>query len=335
MIRLTTIFLFCLLACDHSQAARLTLLNGDSLQGDLLGIEGNTLRWQSPMLGELKVPLNKVESFNSDTLVKIQGRKDACSITLVTDGVMHYSCSEEQGNKVDLLAVDQVEPFEKFYTQDIDINGSLAVAGVLSRGNKEEDDWDVAAKLGAEHGDYRHEADFKYDNTDKLLQSEQTEDYKLAYQLDWFFKERWFLYSDVSTEMLESKNIDQRYGLGLGVGYQWFKRQDLSLALESGLNLQNEEQTGAAEAEERLNWQWALQLDYRLPFSATLFHKHKLSYSMQMAEDWEIDSETGLKVPLGYGLSSDLKFQYDFDNMPAEGAKRKDTRLTVGVAYQW
>lgn len=334
MTRLLIFLLFCTFSAGGF-SARLTLMNGDSLQGDLLGIEGNTLRWQSPMLGDLSIPLNKVESFNSDTLVKIQGREDACSIVSVTDGVMSYSCSKSQENTVDLLAVDQVEPFESFYTQGLDISGKLAIAGVLSRGNKEEDDWDVAAKLGAEHGDYRHEADFKYDNTDKLVQSEQTEDYKLAYQLDWFFKERWFLYSDVSTEMLESKNIDQRHGLGLGVGYQWFKRQDLSLALESGLNLQSEEQTGNASAEERVNWQWALQLDYRLPFSATLFHKHQLSYSMQMAEDWELDTETGLKVPLGYGLSSDLKFQYDFDNLPAEGAKRKDTRLTVGVAYQW
>lgn len=334
MTRLTSIFLLFLLA-TQTLAARLTLMNGDSLQGDLLGIEGNTLRWQSPMLGELSIPLSKVESFNSDTLVKIQGRDDACSIILVSEGEMHYSCSQSQGNKMDLLAVDQVEPFEQFYTQDLDISGSLSVAGVLSRGNKEEDDWDVSAKVGAEHGDYRHEADFKYDNTDKLLQSQQTEDYKLGYQLDWFFKERWFLYTDVTTEMLESKNIDQRHGLGLGVGYQWFKRQDLSLALESGLNLQNEEQTGSVNTEERLNWQWALQLNYRLPFSATLFHKHQLSYSMQLAEDWELDTETGLKVPLGYGLSSDVKFQYDFDNLPAEGAKRKDTRLTVGVAYQW
>lgn len=334
MTRLLIFLLFCTLSAG-SLSARLTLMNGDSLQGDLLGIEGNTLRWQSPMLGDLSIPLNKVESFNSDTLVKIQGRDDACSIVSVSEGVMSYSCSKSQGNKVDLLAVDQVEPFESFYTQGIDISGSLAVAGVLSRGNKEEDDWDVAAKLGAEHGDYRHEADFKYDNTNRLIQSQQTEDYKLAYQLDWFFKERWFLYSDVSTEMLESKNIDQRHGLGLGVGYQWFKRQDLSLALESGLNLQSEEQAGSASAEERLNWQWALQLDYRLPFSATLFHKHQLSYSMQTIEDWELDTETGLKVPLGYGLSSDIKFQYDFDNLPAQGAKREDTRLTVGVAYQW
>lgn len=334
MIRLI-IVLFSYLLCLNSQAARLTLLNGDSLQGDLLGIEGATLRWQSSMLGELKIPLGKVESFSSDTLVKIQGQKEACSISNVQNGVMYYSCTGAQSNTVDLLAVDQVEPYEAFYVRPLDISGNLAVAGVLSRGNKEEDDWDVAAKVGAEHGDYRHQADFKYDNTDKLAQAEQTEDYKLAYQLDWFFKEQWFLYSDVSTEMLESKNIDQRYGLGLGVGYQWFKRQDLSLALESGINLQNEEQAGAQTEEERLNWQWALQLDYRLPFSATLFHKHQLSYSMQMAEDWELDTETGLKIPLGYGLSSDLKFKYDFDNLPAEGAKRKDTRLTVGVAYQW
>ncbi|MCV6615212.1 MAG: DUF481 domain-containing protein [Cellvibrionaceae bacterium] len=324
------------LVCSQSLwAGRVVLNNGDSLQGELLGIEAQKLRWRSPVLGELSIELDKIDSFNSSTLVKISGHQGPCTVLGVEAKQLSYSCEDNGHNLTELSALQAITPYEDHFNAGVELNAKLGLAGVLSRGNKDEDDWDLNGQLEAKHGDYRHQAGFNYDYTDKLAQAARIEDYKLDYQLDWFFKERWFLYGDISHEMLESKNIDQRSGLGLGVGYQVYQRQDLSLALETGLNGRRERQRNVEDSDQHLNWQWALNLKWQLLERATLFHKQKLSYSLQTSEDWELDTQTGLDIPLGYGLSTALSFDYDYDQLPAQGAQKKDTRLTIGLAYQW
>jgi hypothetical protein len=321
-----------------ANAEELILNNGDRVQGSLVRLESGTLQWQSENFGLLSIGTEKVKTFDSALLVKISGHDGPCAIWFNEGKQLRYSCADSSDKDLQVSTVAVIEPYQQFIQRGVEVGGRVGFAGVMSRGNKEEDDWDLDVALQAKHDDYRHNVEAHYDNTNKLSQASNTEDYKLGYQLDWFFQEQWFLYGDVNTAVEESKNIDSRQSVGLGFGYQVFQRQRASLSLESGLSYIDERQSGAVIPEhsgERLNWQWRLDLKYELPFSTALFHKHTLNYSLQQGDDWELVTETGLHFPLGVGLSSDLKLKYGYDNLPAFGAQRKDSTLVVGLGYQW
>jgi len=318
-------------------AGELMLNNGDQLGGELIRLEGSTLHWRSDSFGDLKIDVSKVKAFDTPSLVKISGHDGPCAIWFNQGQQLRYSCADNSTKNIQVSTVELIEPYDEFSQRGLELSGNVGFSGVMSRGNKEEDDWDLDVLTQLRHDDYRHSIGLIYDNTNKLAQAENTEDYKLYYQLDWFFREQWFLYGDINTSMLESKNIEARHGLGVGFGYQLWQRQDASLSFESGFSYIDERQNNQAsnDSSERVNWQWSIDFKYQLPFETDLYHKHQLNYSLQQGDDWELVTETGLHFPLGFGLSSDLKFKYDYDNLPAAGAKRKDSSVSVGLGYQW
>lgn len=333
----STLLLSGLILAPLAHSEELILNNGDRIQGQLIRLENGSLHWQSDNFGALEISTSKVKTFNSKQLVKISGHSGPCAIWFNLGEQLRYSCADQDEDDIQVSTVAVIEPYQEFSQRGIELSGKVGFAGVMSRGNKEEDDWDLNVALQAQHGDYRHNVEAHYDNTSKLSQNYNTEDYKLEYQLDWFFQEQWFLYGDINTAMEESKNIESRQGAGMGFGYQVLQQQSASLSLETGFSYIDEQQQNsvADNSGERLNWQWRLDLKYQLPFSTALFHKHTLNYSLQDSQDWEMVTETGLHFPLGVGLSSDIKLKYGYDNLPAAGAQHKDSTVVVGLGYQW
>ena len=52
-------------------------------------------------------------------------------------------------------------------------------------------------------------------------------------------------------------------------------------------------------------------------------------------DNWQLNTDTGFLMPIYGGIFGELKHVYDYDNQPQQDTKKLDTRVTVGVGYQW
>ncbi len=324
-------------------AGEVVLKNGDRLQGDLVKIQGETLVWASESFGNVDILKSKIADIRIDETVKFRGETRACTVNGISDEMLHYQCEDAPAESVSLLTVESVQPYAKALAEIVDYSGKFALAGVFSSGNEKDEDWDISAEVSFRQDDLRHRlgADYESDSSDGAPADEQ---YQLAYRLDWFFDERWYLYNDVELGADEPKRIDQYLEYGIGVGVQVWEVTDSALAVEAGLDWLSEDYDPTEDdllspdwesSNERASLRLASDFRYALPFNTNLVLASEYLYSLEDSEDWSAGADLGLSVPIASGLFSEYKLEYDYDNLPSGGAKKKDTKITIGIGYQW
>ncbi|NHN38087.1 DUF481 domain-containing protein [Pseudomaricurvus alcaniphilus] len=332
----STLMLACFLFSAAASAGELLLTNGDRLEGNLVLIDKTTVTWKSTVFGNLTVGKNRVANLKLDKPVVIQGQRDPCVVEGMTDYFLAYRCGKSTYiQRTELLTLASVEPYVEDKDKTYEYNGAMSVAGVLSRGNKVEDDLDVDAIATFRHGNFRHINEIDYEALSRN-DLPALEDYELSYRLDWFFDEKWFWYNALGMGMEESKNIKERYEYGTGLGVQMWENINSALALESGIDFVKERyEQVVSDDKEAAAWRFATRFRHKLPFNMALVHSNEVLYSLEDSGDWELSADVGISLPLGPGLFSEYKIEYDYDNQPAEGTKRDDTKLTIGIGYKW
>ncbi|TQV79480.1 DUF481 domain-containing protein [Exilibacterium tricleocarpae] len=322
-------------------AGVLVLKNGDRLQGDLVKLEDEKITWKSDSFGTLSIAQDRVESLSTTTLVKMDGHSEPCAVVGARGEELQFSCADHSSGRVPLAALERLLPYEDHFNGAHTYRGKLSVAGTHTRGNRREEDWEVDSEVEFRRGDMRHMFGVEFESESTNDEAAE-EEFDFTYGLSWFFQERWFLVNDLGLGMDESKNIDERYAFGSGLGYQFWETDRKTLSLESGVSYLKElfnrspgDSEGFERESSRVTWRWATNFRYKLPLSASLVHKNELFYSFEDSGDWEFDSDTGLNVPLGAGLFSEFKVEYDYDNMPQQDERKSDTKLSVGVGYVW
>ncbi len=328
-------------------AAQLVLTNGDKLQGTLVSVDGTSLVWKSDSFGELTIKKEKVASFSTVKKVKIQGVRQPCLIDGMDGYHLNYRCGEDdriEAHSKQLMALDSIVPYVEFQDNGPQIAGKLSLKGAFERGNTIQDDVDVDGRTSYRDGDWRHVGTLDYDS-ESTNDDPAIEDYDVNYRLDWFVSEQWFYYNEVGVGQEEAVNVDERYTYSTGAGVQLWEDPNSALSFENGLLYKKElldptplDLTDPHWDSRTEVWynRFATNFRYRLPFSAVFFHTNEVLYSLRDSQDWEFSADFGLSVPLGLGLFSEYKFEYDYDHLPSSpDAEKEDTKFTFGLGYEW
>lgn len=335
--------LLTLLISSTSFAGEIILNNGDWIKGDLKRLQDDIIYWQSENFGELTIDKNKVLQLRTDTYMKVNGHDLPCRVRGMDEGRLMYDCADGDKVKMSLLSVDSLQPYAEYAAGAYDYEGKVAVSGTHSRGNKVEEDWDVASEVKFRRGEYRHVMTLDYES-ESSDDDPVDEEYDVKYRLDWFFDESWFWYNEAGIGADDSKNIDESYLLGTGLGHQVWESHRGGLALELGVEYikelfnPDEEQELDPTFDSKLDQtllRFATDFSYQFPLSLKFIHNHELLYSVDNSDDWRFASDTGFNVPLGKGLFSEFMLEYDYDNDPQAENRREDTKFKVGVGYEW
>ncbi|WP_439135016.1 DUF481 domain-containing protein [Pseudomaricurvus sp.] len=332
---------------SQPKTTELLLTNGDRIKGTLVSVNTSSVIWSSESFGELTIPKEKVANFNTAKKVKIQGVEDPCVVDGMDGYYLNYTCGkdgeESEVHSIALVALDSIVPVATRADQPRS-TGKISLSGTFQRGNTVEDDLEADGTTSYRHGDWRHTGvlDYDSDSTDDVPADV---DYDLTYRLDRFVSERWYWYNELGYGQEESKNVDERYIYGMGAGVQLWEDPNSALAFENGLEYKKEllDPTDAdllnadwASRTEVVYYRFSTDFRYKLPFSAEFFHTNEVLYSLQDSENWELSADFGLSVPLGVGLFSEYKFEYDYDNQPSSPeADKEDTKWTIGIGYNW
>ncbi|MYM64724.1 YdiY family protein [Pseudomaricurvus sp. HS19] len=344
MIRVVAAAALSVAVAQAAYSGELVLANGDRIEGELVSMDNGTITWKSPSFGEVTVPKEKVVNMTTGTQFKVLGNKEPCDLLGMSDNRLNYKCGDGPVEAGDLLALHDMVAFTDYAADSGYVyKGKLSVAASFERGNTVEDDIDAAAGISFRKQDIRHRLDMSYSG-ESSDEAPLDEEYDVRYRFDYFFDEFWYWYNQARWEASEPDNISDRYTLGTGLGVQLWENARSAFALESGVDYIKEYLDGTEAdrldplwnaKDEHMGWRLASDFRHKLPYKIELFNVNEFLQSLEDQDDWEVSADLGVTMPLGPGLFTEWKYEYDYDNQPAIGAGREDRKFTIGVNYQW
>ncbi|MEH6528846.1 MAG: DUF481 domain-containing protein, partial [Porticoccus sp.] len=310
----------------------ITLHNGDIFHGELSTINKGSIIWMSDTLGELRLPKEKVEHFSSSTILHTvksdANNAENCSLKMseTIDGI----CEKGQLSGLqlnELVATSPPPPLAPF-------GGQVKLNTSRKSGNSDSMDFDFEALLKWNQEEFRHEAEFIAE-IDKAEGNVVDENYKANYQLNYDFNDLWFSYGRFDYDKDRFSAIDEQYEIGAGLGRRIYLKNQLNLNLQLGPSYLITKNPNT-DTEKDLASRWALKLDWPIPDSdITFFHNQELLWLIEDADDNQLETSTGIKIPLFGGMFSEIRYDFDYVGEPDNGQKHADDEWVVSVGYTW
>lgn len=341
---LKTAPLLLLAQLGHSEVLELT--SGDIINGELITIKEETIEWESPSLGDLTIDKDQIHSLNTKQELKFAGYDSPCIIHDLSKGTVYYQCGQAFSS-ISFLTLNSVAPFASAKQITDYSRGNLTLSGEDSDGNDINSDWTLEATYEKRKGDWRHRPSFRFNqnsetNDDIKVSNEQA---LLRYGINWFFRPNWFWTFDTQAEQDEKKELELRTENGFGMGYQFWQTKDSALSTELGVKFVEEQFEDivlddgsfieSPESNEYSSLSWTVNAFHSLHKGFLFSYEHKIDSSLENSEDWQAEIRAGLSITMGYGLSTELLSEWDYDNTPNEDLDKLDRKTSVGISYRW
>ena len=227
-------------------------------------------------------------------------------------------------------------------------HGSIVGAYNASRGNTHEDNWSVLANLKRkwELDRVNFDLGYYYSETGKSGGDRQktTDRWEIEGQHDHFWLAALYHYENIKWERDMITLLENRYRVGLGLGYQWLDgvveehTGKWSFNQEAGLNWVREEYEKQDTKEEGFA---AVRYAHHLTFVPCGFEKTEFFHNLEVlpeVDDWDkylAKTNLGLSTALVYDFTFNARVEWDYDSQPAAGRKKDDLRYILGLGYKW
>ena len=322
------------LAAGPVAADTVTLKNGDRLSGTVVKMEAATLWLETAYAGTLKLPWAEVEQIETDAPVRLKLDDSAVFNTrLQTAAERELSVQPGGVGAPAPLSLDRIVAINPPRQPDRTVlSGRAALGGSVARGNTDADTLHLDGELVARNPTQRVTLDGEL-NEASQGGVDTVSNWRVGLKADHFLAERIYVYANTRFDHDAQADLDLRSTLGVGVGRQFVERDDLKFSLEGGLSLVHEDYSVAPDerfpgARAALRYEQGFW-DNRL----RVFHGSDLLLSLETIEDYLLQTRTGVRVPMGNGLSLGAQVNLDYDAVPAAGKDSTDTALLFKLDY--
>ncbi len=301
--------------------------NGDKISGKIVSVSEDVVTIETLTLGDLSIDLDKIESVNTDQNLGVFG-SNKTYLEEKTDFTTLEPAAGDEGDR------NYVGEFING-TLGIESEGYLRLGATLQEGNTETKGVNFEGHLDTDLDDVnrvRIDGEYHYEEDD----GDVTEDNRsIDLMHDYFVSPKWFVNSNLGFKTDKEAELELQTTVGVGLGYQMYDFDDLSLSFTLGPSYLSEEFENG-NTEESVAGRWALDYDQKF-YDGFLkaFHNHEILQSMDDTENFQLESKTGLSVPITDHFSGILQVDYDFDNAPAAGSEREDTTYSLKLGYEW
>ena len=338
----TTLMIGAALLAGVAFADKLTLKSGSFLTGKAGLIQNGKLAFKSDDLGELKVDIANIKELDvsQSHVVQYADNTTEEKVLTVRDGAI---CTDK-GEKLDMTNVKATDPVaEKWH-------GSVNVAFNAARGNTYANSGSVLANANRRWEKDRLNVDFVYyynENGQLGKESEKTEDrWDIEGKHDHFWLPKVYNYENLKYERDVIQQLNARYRVGLGGGYQWLEKTVFASTgkwnfnQELGVNWIKEEYEGIAEDAKDGGFcalRYGHHFGYIPKWAETLefFHTFEILPEVDEWEKFLAKADVGLTTKLIYNFDLIAKIEWDYNTKPAQDRKKEDLRYIVGVGYKW
>jgi putative salt-induced outer membrane protein YdiY len=324
--------LLVLLAVAGARGDEVILKNGDKINGTVGEVTGDSMKFTSPVLGDLTIKLSNVQSYTTDhpATVRLKSGQTITSPIVQADAAQIVT----QPHIVTLLsAVKSINPPPEAWT------GAVVVNGALARGNTNTATLGASANAVLRRDDpffndrFTLGGDYNYGNTGRGSQKTTTTDNADAlFKYDRFFTPRFYGYGDIGYNHDRVANLDVRVTPGLGVGYQWLEKPSLNFSTEGGATYVYEDFSNDGN-DQKEDFRAAYHLDSQLNPKVKLFHDTEYLAAAADPSDYLLNSDVGIRADLVKNFFAQFKVVYKRNDRPAPDALKDDLAFLLGVGW--
>ena len=312
--------------------------SGSRLGGTVVRIVGDEITFKSDDVGEVKIKGDKVASIETKapSTVQYQDKTTEQGVVAMKDGA--YTLT---GKPLDMKRVKAVNPEAEAW------HGAVNFSGTAARGNTTSEKVALTANATRRWDKDRYTGNFGYyfaQNGTTRDNKEKTEDrIELDSQFDHFWANKVYSYLNGKYERDGINDLQYRYRVGLGMGYQWLEgyTHDLtgkwSFNQEAGVTYIKEKYEHQAD-DDRCTVRYAHHLSWSPRWVSGLAFTHNLEYLPDVsdwADSYLIDADVGFTYALSAAWQLMGKIDWDYNSNPGDGTKSSDFRYMLGLGYKW
>ena len=325
-------------AAMTASADLLVFKSGSRLVGKVDRIEGGEIKFTSDDVGSISVKQDKVASLTTEAnnTILYADKTTEEAVVCMTNG--QYTAS---GKSLDMANVKAVNPEPEAW------HGSVNLSASAARGNTVSENVSLLADLKRRWENDRFTADggYYFAQSGKGKENkEKTEDrIDIGSQWDHFWVSKLYSYLNGRFERDGINDLQYRYRLGTGLGYQWLENQVFestgkwSFNQEVGLTYIKEKYEHVKD-DDRLAFRYAHHLEWVPRWADKLAFTHNFEYLPDI-DDWSdtylIDTDAGFTFALIGAWQLIGRVEWDYNSNPGPSTKSSDIRYLLGLGYKW
>jgi putative salt-induced outer membrane protein YdiY len=312
--------------------------NGDRLTGKILSAEAGKLKIKTTFAGEVTVEMKDVKTFTTDEPITLKLKdgnviQDKVTAATTQNSVETVGSGAVAAQDVDLTLVEKINPPPVKWT------GSLVAGAMISRGNTESEAYNFSfdATRRADKDRLIFGAGYYFGrqrDPDTGVESTTTDNWFLQGEYDYFFTKKWYGYVNARAERDHIADLELRFTPGVGVGYQWVESDAFNFRTEAGVSWVYEDYT-TGDNDNHVAARLAYHVDKKINDQVKLFHNLEYLPSLERADDFNINTDAGLRATLIGKLFGEAKVEWEYDATPAPGADKSDLRFVLGVGWNF
>lgn len=344
-LRLSIIFLWLFLVCGPAPGRAVDVLkmkNGDRLTGEVKRVAGEKVFLKTDYAGTIQIDWLKLEGFSSDRRFEVEverGGKYRGKLVLaegkLTVATAKATVSVEKDRVVGLAPKAEKERVSLWRQ----VEGTLDLGYNLTRGHSRLHQSSLLAKAEFDRGHYKVSGDLssilsQQDDTDPT--SRQT----ARFRLDRLNNPRHFHFALGAFERNDRQRLNYRTLLGGGLGWTLIRNNKAELSLIGGLTFTGERfrrdegvaaPPGARSGEGLAGIEWKVDLFDWIEFTSKLTTHPNL----RDAEDYRLEYDGAMRVPLSKHLSWSLSFYDRYAHRPLVRVQRNDFGLVSAFGFHF
>ncbi|KPX45536.1 DUF481 domain-containing protein [Pseudomonas syringae pv. tagetis] len=311
------------------------LKNGDRLTGTIKVFDGGKLLLQTEYGGAIPLDWKQVKTLQSDQplLVKQDEHTGEVSKSLqAADDGKVVLANGDAPKTVELASIHQIIKPKPVIT-DLVWKGNIDAALDFQQAENDTNDYNVAFKTSARHGQWRHNAkgDYNRETTDDVV---GTDNWSAEYSLDRFLTEKFFWDARVTYKRDKIEDLSRQRVVGTGPGYQLWDDELGAFKVGALLNRTDFEfSNGQKENFYSVAGTWDYNR-YLIGKKFEFFSNGELGKPLSGVADYSMDVEAGLRYKVTDWASLNLKAEKNIISGSDNGDVDK-TRYTAGFGVSW
>ncbi|GFM68895.1 DUF481 domain-containing protein [Pseudomonas cichorii] len=311
------------------------LKNGDRLSGTIKVFDGGKLLIETPYGGSVPLDWKQVKTLESDQPLLIKQDQYtgevAKSLKAGDDGKV-VLVNGEAPKTVELASIQQIIKPKPVIT-DLVWKGNVDAALDFQRAENDTNDYNVAFKTSARHGQWRHNAkgDYNRETTDEAV---STNNWSAEYSLDRFLTEKLFWDARITYKRDKIEDLTRQRTVGTGPGYQFWDDELGAFKVGALLNRTDFEfSNGDKENFYAVAGTWDYNR-YLVGKKFEFFTNGEVGKPLSGVADYSMDVEAGLRYKVTDWASLNLKAERNIISGSDNGDVDK-TRYTAGFGVSW
>lgn len=319
MTRIAGTVVVAMAACAGADV--LVMQNGDRLTGDLVGMAGDRIMFETEYAGSLVVDREAVAHVETDDAFELVERNGSRRMTVLTEDEPLAPVAVIRRNRLRGLSLADS------WQTHVDVSASAA------SGSRDEEDFRVLAESTLRRGRMEHQ--LRADVLGEEVDGERTGDLlDVDYGLKLAFGPAWYVAGNAQYYQDRLKGIGERIALGASVGRRLRDTSFERWSVELGVSQVLEERGGDDSTGPAARW----GLDYgRFLWGnrLELFHNHGVLVRAESDRGVSIEASTGVRYHLGARWNANARVDVRHETEPPEDNPASDVTYAVGLGVRF